>query len=280
MSLSISKQQLDPPHSAGKSRKFLSSTAIESGPQLSPDGSMIAFESTRSGASEVWTCRSDGTNLLQLTHLNTVTGTPRWSPDGEHIAFDSRATGNADIFVMDSNGGSMRQITHESSTDIVPSWSHDGRWIYFASDRSGSWQMWKLPSGGGPAVQVTRKGGYGGFESADGRFFYYAKGDNAAGIWRVPTTGGEESAVVASLKAGYWGYWAVIGDGIYYLDASGPPAIVFYNFTTGRTSRVFGLENRPVLYIPGLGVSADGKTILYTQLDAFSRDIVLVENYR
>jgi Tol biopolymer transport system component len=80
----------------------------------------VEHESTRSGAYEIWMCRSDGSSLIQLTHFNTVTGTPRWSPDGEQIAFDCRAPGNADIFVMDSPGGSIRQLTHESSTDVVP----------------------------------------------------------------------------------------------------------------------------------------------------------------
>jgi Tol biopolymer transport system component/DNA-binding winged helix-turn-helix (wHTH) protein len=280
VNMNVWKRTLESSRSVTAGEKFLVSTTIESGPQFSPDGSKIVFESTRTGAYEVWLCRSDGSNPIQLTHLNTVTGTPRWSPDGEQIAFDSVASGNAEIFVMDSRGGSMRQLTGESSTDFVPSWSRDGHWIYFVSDRSGDWQMWKMPSAGGVAVQLTHGGGYGGFESADAKFLYYAKGNNIPGIWRVPTSGGEEIEVVPSLEAGYWGYWALVQDGIYYLDVSEPPGIALYSFATRRSSRVFDLESRPVLYIPGLGVSPDGKAILYTQIEAFSRDIVLVENYR
>ena len=278
--LNIWKRTLGSSNSASAGEKFLTSTTIESGPQFSPDGSKIVFESTRTGAYEIWLCNSDGSNLIQLTHLNTVTGTPRWSPDGEQIAFDSRAPGNAEIFVMDSRGGSMRQLTHEPSADVVPSWSGDGHWIYFASERGGDWQIWKMPSTGGPAVQVTHNGGHGGFESKDGKYFYYAKGDNAPGIWRVPTGGGDEIEVVPSLEAGYWGYWALAYDGIYYLDTSAVPAIAFYSFATRRTARLFDLESHPTRYAAGLGISPDGKAILYTQLDAFSRDIVLVENYR
>jgi Tol biopolymer transport system component len=174
----------------------------------------------------------------------------------------------------------MRQLTHEPSADVVPSWSGDGHWIYFASERGGDWQIWKMPSTGGPAVQVTHNGGHGGFESKDGKYFYYAKGDNAPGIWRVPTGGGDEIEVVPSLEAGYWGYWALAYDGIYYLDTSAVPAIAFYSFATRRTARLFDLESHPTRYAAGLGISPDGKAILYTQLDAFSRDIVLVENYR
>ena len=145
--VNVWSRKLDSLQAVEPAERFLASTTIESGPQFSSDGSMIAFESTRSGASEVWMCRSDGTNLLQLTHFNTVTGTPRWSPDGRQIAFDSRAPGNADIFVMDSRGGSIRKLTNEASTDVIPSWSRDGRWIYFASERGGDWQIWKSAIG-------------------------------------------------------------------------------------------------------------------------------------
>ncbi len=272
--LNIWKRKLDSFPSLVPAERFLSSTTIESGPQFSPDDSRIVFESTRSGAYEVWECRSDGSNLVQLTHLNSVTGTPRWSPDGQQIAFDSRAPGNADIFVMDSRGGSLRNLTNEASTDVVPSWSRDGRWIYFASDRSGEWQVWKMPSAGGPAVQVTRHGGYGGFQSLDGKFLYYS------GIWRIPTAGSEETEVIGSLEAGYWGYWAVVKNGLYYLETTGKPAIAFFDFNTQRTTKVFELENRPAREATGMAVSQDGGTILYTQLDALSRDIVLVENFR
>ena len=253
---------------------------MESGPQFSPDGSKIAFESTRSGAYEVWTCRRDGSELIQLTHFNSVTGTPRWSSDGQQIAFDSRAPGSAEIFVMDSRGGSLRRLTTEPSSNVVPSWSRDGRWIYFASDRTGGWEVWKMPSAGGPAVQVTRHGGYGGFESLDGRFLYYAKGPAVPGLWRIPTNNGDETEVIGSLEAGYWGHWAVAENGIYYLDTTGKPGIAFFDFTTRRAARVFDLENRPAREAPGLAVSPDNSTILYTQLDALSRDIILVENFR
>jgi Tol biopolymer transport system component/DNA-binding winged helix-turn-helix (wHTH) protein len=278
--INIWRRELNSLVSAGPSDRFIYSTRMESGPQFSADGSKIAFESTRSGAYEVWMCRSDGSGLIQLTHFNSVTGTPRWSPDGQQIAFDSRAPGNADIFVIDSQGGSPRRLTSEPSTEVVPSWSLDGRWLYFASDRTGGWEVWKMPSTGGPAVQVTRHGGFAAFESPDGRFLYYAKGLTVPGLWRVPTNGGEEIELIRSLEAGYWGYWAVVENGIYYLDTTTKPGIAFFNITTHRTTRVFDLENRPAIQAPGLAVSSDKGTILYTQLDALSRDIILVENFR
>jgi Tol biopolymer transport system component len=278
--LNIWRRKLNSVLSASPPDRFISSTKMESGPQFSPDGSKIAFESTRSGAYEVWMCRSDGSGLIQLTHFNSVTGTPRWSPDGQQIAFDSRAAGNAGILVIDSQGGSPRRLTREASSGVVPSWSRDGRWIYFASNRTGRGEVWKMPSTGGPAVQVTRHGGFAAFESPDGRFLYYAKGLTVPGLWRIPTNGGEEVEIISSLEAGYWGYWAVVENGIYYLDTTTKPAIAFFDLTTQRTTRVFNLENRPAKEAPGLAVSPDKSTILYSQLDALNNDIILVENFR
>jgi len=62
--LNIWRRNLNSLHLAGPSDRFISSTRIESAPQFSPDGSRIAFESTRSGAHEIWTCKGDGTGLV------------------------------------------------------------------------------------------------------------------------------------------------------------------------------------------------------------------------
>lgn len=262
-------------------QRLISSTRMESGPQFSPDGREIAFESTRSGAYEVWLCGSDGTNLRQLTHFGpSVTGAPRWSPDGQQIAFDSRPAGNPDIFVIDSQGGPPRKLTSEASSEVLPSWSRDGRWIYFASDRTGGWEVWKMPSTGGSAVRVTRQGGFAAFESPNGRFLYYAKGQNVSGLWRTPVNGGEEIELISSLEAGYWGYWAVVENGIYYLDTTTKPGIALFDTTTHRITQMFNLEGRPAREDTGLAVSPDERTILYTQLDASNSDILLVENFQ
>jgi Tol biopolymer transport system component/DNA-binding winged helix-turn-helix (wHTH) protein len=278
--LNIWRRKLNSMLSAGPPERFISSTKMESGPQFSPDGNKIAFESTRSGAYEVWMCQNNGGGLVQLTHFNSLTGTPRWSPDGQQIAFDSGAGGNVDVYVVDSEGGSPRRLTTESSIEAVPSWSRDGRWIYFVSNRSGSEQIWKMPSTGGSAVQVTHQGGFAAFESPDRRFLYYAKSLSARGLWRIPADGGEEVEIISSPEAGYWGYWAVVENGIYYLDTTAKPQINFFDTATHQISRVFDLENGPARGAPGMAISPDGGTILYTQLDTLTSEIIVVENFR
>jgi Tol biopolymer transport system component len=109
-----------------------------------------------------------------LTSLGSpLLGAPRWSPDWRQIAFDSRSEGNADIYIISVEGGAARRLTTEAAEDIVPSWSNDGRWIYFCSNRGGQREVYKIPAQGGQAGQLTAQGGFEGFESGDGQFFYF-----------------------------------------------------------------------------------------------------------
>ena len=266
--------------------KLIGSTMMEQGPQYSPDGRKIAFESYplySDRSSEIWVCDSEGLNAIQLTSLDRKTGTPRWSPDGRQIAFDSEAEAHYAIYVINAEGGSPRRIT-TGTLDCVPSWSRDGQWIYFASDRNGTrdFQVWKTPADGGESVQVTKKGGFAAFESPDGKFIYYAKGIDAPGIWRVEVNGGEETPVLDQPKAGYWGYWAVVDEGIYFVNAAleSHPTLDFFSFTTGRVRQIAEMEKEAVQWWSGLAISPDGRSILYAQWDRNESTIMLVDNFR
>jgi Tol biopolymer transport system component/DNA-binding winged helix-turn-helix (wHTH) protein len=262
--------------------KLIATSMREYAPQYSPDGQKIVFGSNRSGSQEIWVCDRNGENQIPVTNIGALnTSTPRWSPDGRQIAFDSLQEGNRDIYVISANGGRPHRFTREPSEDARPSWSRDGRWIYFGSNRSGSVQIWKMPVEGGPAVQVTRQGGLEGFESPDGRSFYYAKGRLVPGIWRIPVAGGEEALVLDHHRAGYWLYWAVTEQGIYFAteETRRRPVIEFYSFATGKVTLVMQLE-KPLGGVRGLTVSPDGRWILYTQFDQSGSDIMLMENFR
>nr|MBA3255949.1 PD40 domain-containing protein [Pyrinomonadaceae bacterium] len=161
----------------------------------------------------------------------------------------------------------------------IPSWSRDGRWIYFASTRTGDHQVWKVPAEGGEAVQVTKQGGFAAFESPDGKFVYYTA--HKPGIWRV-AVGGKEAPVLDQPKLGYWGYWAVVDGGIYFVNVEVKlhPTIEFFSFATRRVTQVAVVEKDPALGNPGLAVSPDGGWILYAQVDQSGGDITLVENFQ
>lgn len=200
-----------------------------------------------------------------------------------NIAFDTRPEGQADIYVVSSNGGVPRKMTSSEYEDVVPSWSANGASIYFASNRTGAWQVWRVPAAGGGEEQVTTDGGFAAFESPDGRYLYYAKGRGAAGLWRKRLPKGDEEPVMDRLKPGYWGYWAVVENGIYFADqevSSGPGGIFFYDFA-GRKVRLISRVDKPFAVTDsGFTVSPDRRSILYTQIDQSGSDIYLVDRAR
>ena len=267
--------------------KFISSTQKDANAQFSPDGKRIAFESGRAGNYEIWVSDSDGSNPVQVTFFDREwTGTPRWSPDSRQIAFDSDREHNWDIYITSVDGGLPRRLTKESSDENVPSWSRDARWIYFSSDRTGKRQIWKAPAEGGEAVQVTKQGGFSAFESPDGKFVYYTKdfkegGEFTPGIWRTPVEGGEETLVLDSFNAENWGDWAVVDNGIYFIDSTAKNdwTLRFFDFTKRRMTPISVLGQN--IYNNGLAVSPDRRQILYTRADLTGgADIMLVENFR
>lgn len=265
----------------GMPTQLLASTQQDSAPQYSPDGTRIAFQSWRSGTQEIWICSSDGTDLVKLTSFGgPLTGSPSWSPDGREIAFDSRPKGHAHIYVMNVSSELPKAITDGDFNDILPTWSHDGRWVYFSSNRSGTWGIWKVPSQGGTPAQVSSAGGFLALESPDGKWIYYTKGD-MPGIWRVPAQGGgAESMVVNEPAVGYWGYWTMMGDEIFYLDSStATPSINAYNLKTRQKSRVHSLRRLPPPFA-GITVSPDHKWLLYTDLSESGSHITLVEKFK
>jgi Tol biopolymer transport system component len=245
--------------------KLISSTRQDYSPQYSADNKKIAFTSGRTGSNEIWVCDADGQNAVPITSFGGPdVGTPRWAPDGQQIAFDSLAPGRRDIFIIGSQGGKARRLTGHDSNNVRPSWSHDGKWIYFGSDRTGDWELWKEPAQGGQPVQLTRKGGREGFESEDGKFVYYVRGFGLAGLWKVPTEGGDETLVLDGI---YQGLWALLDKGVYFINPDTTPhaEIEFYNFATGHTTKVSVVEKELQLVYASLGVSHDGKSLLYVQ---------------
>ena len=267
---------------------LIASTFRDSDPDYSPDGRRIAFTSGRNGSFGIWVSDSDGTNPRLLFDGGAyVTGSPRWSPDGRRILFDTRAhdpagVGNPSIWIVDADGGEARRLSEAGTGDVAPSWSRDGAWIYFASTRSGNLQIWKRPSQGGVAVQITRKGGFEGFETADGRFLLYVKGRETPGIWRVPTSGGEEVPVTDRDQVGYWRCWRVAHGGIYFGTAAPPagPRLEFLDLTSGAVEQIAALSKPPDATIPGLAVSPNGRSLLLAQYDQNGSNIIMVERPR
>jgi len=276
--IDIWRAEVPPPGGQpGEARIFISSTRGDLQPRYSPDGKKISFNSTRSGAEEIWVADADGSNPARLTSFDgALIGPTGWSPDNQRLVFHARPEGQSDIFTIPANGGEPKRLTTDPSDDTGPSFSRDGRWIYFGSKRSGRIEIWKMPAEGGDAVRITSTGGILPFESHDGRTLYFRHPNPEKGIWKEPVEGGEATQVTGPVNGLAY---AVGREGIFYSpapDSSQKGSIRFLSFATGR-SRTVTVTDRP---IGGwISVSPDQRFLLFELSGQVDRDLMLIENF-
>jgi TolB protein len=108
-------------------------------PIWSPNGSTIAFVSTRGGEFDIFSAAPDGSGVTRLSDDPAQDLHPAWSPDGRRIAFTSDRSGSDDIWVMDADGGNPTPLTSGAKAEFRPTWSPDGKQIVYleAEERFG-----------------------------------------------------------------------------------------------------------------------------------------------
>jgi catechol 2,3-dioxygenase-like lactoylglutathione lyase family enzyme len=65
----------------------LTSDTINDGPDYSPDGKFLYFDSWRSGGLQIWRMHPDGSALEQITDDDNLNSSPHVAPDGKTVAF-------------------------------------------------------------------------------------------------------------------------------------------------------------------------------------------------
>lgn len=132
------------PASGGRAELLVLDAPAVGGPAWSPDGTHLAYESTRGGSQKVWIWDLSTGEAHRLTSAPGTEGHPTWSPDGGWIAFQSDRTGDDEIWISRTTGAKLMQVTDDPADDILPAWSPAGDEIAFASARSGTYQIWVL----------------------------------------------------------------------------------------------------------------------------------------
>ena len=80
-------------------------------PVFSPDGSRLAYMSTRNGNWDIFTVSTAGSAPFQVTTAAGNDGLPVWSPDGSQLAYVSDADGSWAIYIIDASGGAPVKLT-------------------------------------------------------------------------------------------------------------------------------------------------------------------------
>ena len=120
----------------------------------SPDGSIIAFASSRAGARQLFVMNADGTNIRQVTYLDKMGGRSAFSPDGTKLAFYRGPAGDHNIYVINIDGSGLVQLTN-GGDNLGPTWSPDGNWIAFTSFRDGNNEIYIIHPDGKGLTRLT-----------------------------------------------------------------------------------------------------------------------------
>ncbi len=163
--------------------RLTSNPAIDGRQVWSPDGSRIAFSSTRDGYFSIYQRGSSGEEKEELLLKGTreVLQPSDWSSDGKFIVFRkiSEKTGS-DIELLPLVG--ERQPRVYLATRFDEYWakvSPDSRWIAYQSNESGRYEIY-VQSFPEPGRKVTVSQGGGSLPRwrRDGKELYYVSGDD------------------------------------------------------------------------------------------------------
>ena len=183
-------------------RTITSDPGAERRPQLSPDGTRVAFAASDPVATSRVVVRSiEPSQVVHVTNGGTEQEMlPAWSPDGNRIAFERVREDGCTMYVASSLGGDEREVgACRDMTVNYFDWTPDGRGLITAQSRTGGGDLalvkLDLDSGDREFFRYARTDGDQDLDahySPDGRFIAFRRGVAPySDLYVMPAEGGD-----------------------------------------------------------------------------------------
>jgi tricorn protease len=225
------------PASGGEAHLLISDGATDSRPVYSPDGSRLAFESTRSGSANIYILTLSTGQVSRITYDDSLTSLDGWSHDGSWIYF---STSNHDISYMND----VYRVSAEGGTPMP-----------VAADRFAN-EYFSAPSPDGKTVAITARG----IVSMQ----WWRKGHShldESEIWLVHDEATPKyDAVTDGSAKDLWPMWAADGRSLFYVSDRSGAQNVWQQPIGGAARQVTQFKDGRVLWPV---ISADGHTIVF-----------------
>ena len=229
--------------SGGDARLLVSNPATESRPLWSPDGTRLAFVSTRSGNGDIYVLTLASGDVKRVTFDDVNDALDNWSRDGKYLYFSSTSrdiAGMSDVWRVRADGGTPVQV---------------------AADRYAA-EYFAAPAPDGSTIAITARGvpfgqwwrhGHSHIDESE----IWLVHDVAVGKGDTPryeevTSGGAKSL---------WPMWAPDGNTLYFVsDRSGSENLWMRGARGGEAQQLTHFTNGRMLFPE---ISADGASIVF-----------------
>ncbi len=272
---------------SGEERRLTAHTADNGGARFSPDGSRVAYMSSRTGDMEVWVLDLASGKETQLTDSPGLDGIPEWSPDGTEIVFVSARDGGAGpgnhLWISPAGGGAARPMSETQAGGSVR-WSPSGRLIGFVALDNNRPSLWVLDRETNEARVVLKDVRHFGWYRDDSHVIVQTHDNQGVGEMhgvdlatgnRVTLTTEPQIEFEVSADGSTVSYCSATSHynmNLHFLhltpDASGLPTVV------GEAEQVTFGDGE--WHVHNGGWSADGKYVVYTR-DTDTADMFMVE---
>lgn len=153
---------------------------------MSPDGTTMAFQSSRSGKSEIWLMSTQfAGRMWQLTESGG-NDAPRYSTNGLLIAYQHVSSEGVHVYVVNADGSSHRNVSWTAAQDdCVPTriqligWQPDGRVMFSRNPCGTGLRFYTVNANGSGLSEVTGLNLNTAYWSPDGSRVVYVGQDGA-----------------------------------------------------------------------------------------------------